>query len=63
MEEFKIETIKHKSSKLLADLNMKKRFEIEEIKEIEMKLEKLKIPTTNSFNAINRIIEDLILLI
>ena len=38
--------IKHKSSKLLDDLNMEKGIEIEEIKEIEIKLEKLKIPKT-----------------
>ena len=35
--------IEHKSSKSLDDLNMEKRIEIEEIKEIEIKLEKLKI--------------------
>ena len=39
--------IEDKSSKLLGDLNMEKRIEIEEIKEIEIKLEKLKIPKTN----------------
>ena len=46
MKELKIEMIKHKSSKLLDDLNMEKGIEIEEIKEIEIKLEKLKIPKT-----------------
>ena len=47
MKQLKIEMIEDKSSKLLGDLNMEKRIEIEEIKEIEIKLEKLKIPKTN----------------
>ena len=38
--------IEYKSSKLLGDLNMEKRIKIEEIKEIEINLEKLKIPET-----------------
>ena len=38
--------IEYKSSKLLGDLDMEKRIKIEEIKEIEIKLEKLKIPET-----------------
>ena len=46
MKRLRIETIELKSSKLLGDLNLKKGFEIEEIIEIEIKLEKLKIPTT-----------------
>ena len=40
MEELKIEMIEDKSSKFLVDLNMEKRNEIEEI---EIKQEKLKI--------------------
>ena len=40
----KIEAIELKSFKLLGDLNMEKRFEIEKINEIEIKLERLKIP-------------------
>ena len=46
MEKLKIDTIECKSSKLLRDLNMEKRFEIERMKKIEVKLEKLKIPKT-----------------
>ena len=38
--------IEYKSSKLLGGLDMEKRIKIEEIKEIEIKLEKLKIPET-----------------
>ena len=38
--------IEYKSSKLLGDLDMEKRIKIEEIKEIKIKLEKLKIPET-----------------
>ena len=47
--------IEYKTSKLLEDLNMEKRIEIEEIKEIERKLEKLKIPKT-IVNIIKKII-------
>ena len=36
--------IEDKNFKLLNDLNMEKGFEIEEMKEIEIKLEKLNIP-------------------
>ena len=46
MEELKLETIEYKSSKLLEDLNMEKGTAIEEVKGIEVKLEKLKIPKT-----------------
>ena len=46
MRELKIEMIEDKSFKLLGDLNMEKGIEIEEMKEIEIKLEKLKIPKT-----------------
>ena len=46
IKRLKIETIKLESSKLLSDLNMEKGFEIEEIKEIETTLGKLKIPKT-----------------
>ena len=38
--------IKLKGSKLLGNLNIEKVIKIEEIKEIEMELEKLKIPKT-----------------
>ena len=38
--------IKLKGSKLLGNLNIEKGIKIEEIKEIEMELEKLKIPKT-----------------
>ena len=44
MENLNIETIKHKSSQLLGDLNMEKGIEIERKKEI--KLEKLNTPKT-----------------
>ena len=47
--------IEHKSSKLLGDLNIKKGIEIEEIKEIEIKLEKLKI-TKVIVNTIKKLI-------
>ena len=53
VEGLKIETIEYKSSKLLGDLNMEKGIEIEEIKEIEINLEKLKIPKT-IVNAIRK---------
>lgn len=46
MKELKIEVIKLKGSKLLGNLNIEKGIKIEEIKEIEMELEKLKIPKT-----------------
>ena len=46
MENLKIDMIKYKSSKLLGDLNMEKRFGIERIKNVE--LEKLKIPKTKA---------------
>ena len=46
MEELKIKKLEDKSSKLLGDLNMEKGFEIDRIKKIEIKLEKLKIPKT-----------------
>ena len=54
VEGLKIETIEYKSSKLLGDLNMEKGIEIEEIKEIEINLEKLKIPKT-IVNAIRKL--------
>ena len=38
--------IEGKSSKLLGDLNIEKGLNIEKIKKIEIKLEKLKIPKT-----------------
>ena len=44
-----------KSSKLLGDLNMEKGIEKEEIKEIELKLEKLKIPKI-IINAIRKLV-------
>ena len=54
VEGLKIETIEYKSSKLLGDLNMEKGIETEEIKEIEINLEKLKIPKT-IVNAIRKL--------
>ena len=54
VEGLKIETIEYKSSKLLGELNMEKGIEIEEIKEIEINLEKLKIPKT-IVNAIRKL--------
>ena len=47
--------MEHKSSKLLVDLNMEEGIEIQRIKEIEIKLEKLKIPKT-IVNTIKKII-------
>ena len=46
MKELEIVMIEDKSSKLLRNLNIEKEFEIERIKKIEIKLEKLKIPKT-----------------
>ena len=46
MKELKIEVIELKGSKLLGNLNIEKGIQIEAIKEIEMELEKLKIPKT-----------------
>ena len=46
MKRLRIKAIELKSFKLLSALNMEKGFEIKEIKELEIKLEKLKIPTT-----------------
>ena len=54
VEGLKIETIEYKSSKLLGDLNMERGIEIEEIKEIEINLEKPKIPKT-IVNAIRKL--------
>ena len=47
--------MEYKSSKLLGDLNMEKGIEKEEIKEIELKLEKLKIPII-IINAIRKLV-------
>ena len=55
MKILKIEAIELKSSKLLGDLNMDKRFEMEEIKEIETKIDRLKIPKT-IVNTIKKLI-------
>ena len=44
IEELKTKVNEHKSSKLLDDLNMEKGIQIQRIKEIEIKLEKLKMP-------------------
>ena len=55
MKELRIEMKEDKSSKLLRDLNMEKGIEIEQIKEIEIKLEKLKIPKT-IVNTIRKLI-------
>ena len=46
MKQLKIEVIELKGSKLLGNLNIEKGIQIEAIKEIEMELEKLKIPKT-----------------
>ena len=46
MKKIKIEVIELKGSKLLGNLNIEKGIQIEAIKEIEMELEKLKIPKT-----------------
>ena len=46
IKEMKRLKIKLKSFKLLSDLNIEKGVEIEKIMKIEIKLEKLKIPTT-----------------
>ena len=46
MKELEIVMIEDKSSKLLRDLNIEKEVEIERIRKIEIKLEKLKIPKT-----------------
>ena len=46
MERLKIEAIEYKNSKLIWDLNIEKGFEIERIKEIEIKLRRLKAPKT-----------------
>ena len=53
MKRLRIEAIELKSSKLYGDLNMEKRFEIEEIKELETTQENLKIATT-MINAIKK---------
>ena len=53
MKKSKIEMIEGKCLKLLGSSNMGKEIEIEEIKEIEIKLEKLKIPKT-IFNTIKK---------
>ena len=55
MKESKIEAIELKSSKLLSDLNVEKGIEIEEIKEIEIELEILKIRKT-IVNTIRKLI-------
>ena len=46
MKKIKIEVIELKGSKLLGNLNIEKGIQTEAIKEIEMELEKLKIPKT-----------------
>ena len=46
MKQLKIEVIELKGSRLLGNLNIEKGIQIEAIKEIEMELEKLKIPKT-----------------
>ena len=55
MKRLKIKATELKSSKLLSDLNIEKGLEIEEIKEIEIGLEKLKIPKT-TVNTIRKLI-------
>ena len=44
MKRLKIKAMELKSFKLSSDLNVEKWFEIEEIKEIEIKLERLEVP-------------------
>ena len=58
MKKFKKKMREYKSSKLLGDLNMEKEIKIEEIKEIEIKLEELKIPTTIVSTIKNSIIPE-----
>ena len=58
MKKLKRKMIEYKSSKLLGDLNMEKEIKIEEIKEIEIKLEELKIPTTIVSTIKNSIIPE-----
>ena len=55
IEELKIKAIEYKSSKLLYDLNFEKGLEIDEIMDIEIRLEKLKIPKT-TINVIKELI-------
>ena len=57
-EELKIEAIEPKSSTLLSNLNMEKGIEIEGIKEIEIKLKKLKIPKTIAYTIKKSIISE-----
>lgn len=47
MEKLKIEMIECKSFNLIDDLNIEKEFEIEKLKEKEVKLEKLKMSKSN----------------
>lgn len=47
VEKLKIEMIECKSFNLIDDLNIEKEFEIEKIKEKEIKLEKLKMSKNN----------------
>ena len=47
MEKLKIEMIECKSFNLIYDLNIEKEFEIEKLKEKEIKLEKLKMSKNN----------------
>ena len=44
MKKIKIDAIEYNGSKLLGDLIIEKGFEIEKIKKLEIRLEKLKIP-------------------
>ena len=46
MKILQTKAIEIKSSKLLGDLNMEKGFETEEIKELKIKIDRLKIPKT-----------------
>ena len=58
MKKIKIEVIELKGSKLLGNLNIEKGIQIEAIKEIEMELEKLKIPKTRVNTIKNLIISE-----
>ena len=58
IEELKIEAVEPKCSKLLSNLNMEKGIEIEGIKEIEIRLKKLKIPKTIVYTIKKSIISE-----
>ena len=55
MEELRTEAIEHKSGKLLGNLSMEKGIEIERIKKIELRLEKLTVPKA-IVNAVRKLV-------